>query len=184
MPKLPSNFELDRYGLHVRLVREDDAEFIVKLRTDEKLSRYLHHTDANVAKQVEWIREYKKREIEGVEYYFVFLDNNHPIGTYRIYNVHDRTYTGGSWVCEQGTSFEQAVATAVILREIAFNTLGFKYEDGYDGVHVNNKQVYKFNKMVGMHETGRNGDFISMAMSKEDFEQKKPRLLKLIGYGE
>ena len=26
MIKLPSNFELDRYGLHVRLVREEDAK--------------------------------------------------------------------------------------------------------------------------------------------------------------
>ena len=26
MTKLPENFELDRYGLHVRLVREEDAD--------------------------------------------------------------------------------------------------------------------------------------------------------------
>lgn len=26
MTPLPSNFELDRYGLHVRLVREDDPK--------------------------------------------------------------------------------------------------------------------------------------------------------------
>lgn len=26
MTKLPENFELDRYGLHVRLVREEDAK--------------------------------------------------------------------------------------------------------------------------------------------------------------
>lgn len=29
MTILPSNFELDRYGLHVRLVREEDAECIL-----------------------------------------------------------------------------------------------------------------------------------------------------------
>ena len=26
MPKLPENFELDRYGLHVRLVREEERK--------------------------------------------------------------------------------------------------------------------------------------------------------------
>ena len=26
MPKSPENFELDRYGLHVRLVREEEDE--------------------------------------------------------------------------------------------------------------------------------------------------------------
>ena len=30
MNKLPQNFELDRYGLHVRLVREEDAEFVLR----------------------------------------------------------------------------------------------------------------------------------------------------------
>jgi hypothetical protein len=45
MTPLPSNFELDRYGLHVRLVREEDAEFILSLRTDPKLSRFIHPTE-------------------------------------------------------------------------------------------------------------------------------------------
>ena len=51
MPHLPSNFTLDRYGLHVRLVREEDAEFIVKLRTNEHNSRYIHDTVADVEQQ-------------------------------------------------------------------------------------------------------------------------------------
>ena len=59
MIKIPANFELDRYGIHVRLVREEDAEFIVKLRTDPQHARFLGHTDNNVSKQVEWMREYK-----------------------------------------------------------------------------------------------------------------------------
>ena len=42
MKKLPSNFVLDKYGLHARLVCEDDAAFIVKIRTNENLSRYIH----------------------------------------------------------------------------------------------------------------------------------------------
>ena len=28
LKKLLSNFELDRYGLHVRLVREEDAKYL------------------------------------------------------------------------------------------------------------------------------------------------------------
>lgn len=30
MTKLPENFELDRYGLHVRLVRKEDVQLIIK----------------------------------------------------------------------------------------------------------------------------------------------------------
>lgn len=188
MNKLPQKFELDRYGLHVRLVCEEDAEFIIRLRTDDKLGRYIHSTDSDLQKQVQWICDYKKREKEGEEFYFIYFYENNPIGVYRMYNIHETTYTGGSWICIPGTPFEQVTATAIILREIAFEILNFEYEDGFDGVHVDNKHVYKFNKMVGMHETRRfmdvKGEYIAMAMTKEDFENKKPRLLKLIGYGE
>ena len=49
MIKLSSDFNLDKYGLHVRLVNEDDAEFIVSLRTDPKLSRFIHDTGNDVS---------------------------------------------------------------------------------------------------------------------------------------
>ena len=72
MTHLPSNFELDRYGLHVRLVREEDAEYIVQLRTNPTKNRYIHSTLNDVKAQKEWIRLYKQREAEGKEYYFIF----------------------------------------------------------------------------------------------------------------
>ena len=188
MIKLPENFELDRYGLHVRLVREEDAEFVVEMRTNPQNARFIHDTNPSIENQRAWIRQYMEREKEGEEYYFIFFDGNKPVGLYRLYSIHDLTYTGGSWICADNIPFEQAVATAVITREIAFEIIGFEYEDGFDGVHVDNKHVYKFNKMVGMHETGRfmdvKGEYIAMAMTKQEFEDKKGRLLKLIGYGE
>lgn len=30
MNKLPDNFSLDRYGLHVSFVREEDADFVLR----------------------------------------------------------------------------------------------------------------------------------------------------------
>ena len=78
MTKLPENFELDRYGLHVRLVREEDAEFIVKLRTNEHNSRYIHDTVADVEQQKVWLRAYKQRELEGKEYYLL------PVGGIKV----------------------------------------------------------------------------------------------------
>jgi len=185
---LPSNFELDRYGLHCRLVNEGDAEFIVKLRTDPVLSRYIHATDANVDKQKEWIREYKKREAAGEDYYFIFFADNKPMGLFRLYSIHDNKFTAGSWLCEPGSTTEQVTATAIIIREIGFEVLGYEIEDAYDGVHVDNKQVYRFNKMIGLEETGRiqdvKGEYITMRLTKERFETHKKKLLKLIGYGE
>lgn len=186
MTKLPSNFELDRYGLHVRLVREEDAEFIVKLRTDPVLSRFIHATDPSIEKQKEWIRGYKQREEVGEDFYFIFFADGMPMGLFRLYGMHDNVYTAGSWLCEPGSTTEQVVATAIIIREIAFDVLGYELEDGYDGVHVDNKQVYRFNKMIGLEETGRlqdvKGEYITMQLTKERFETHKRKLLRLIGY--
>ena len=48
MNKLPSNFELDRYGLHVRLMREVDAEFVVEMRTNPQNAQTIHNNNPSV----------------------------------------------------------------------------------------------------------------------------------------
>ena len=96
MKKLPADFSLNRYGLFCRLVDESDAEFIVRLRNDDKLSRYIHSSCPDVESQKEWIREYKKREQEGSEYYLIFLKEDKRVGLNRIYRIHEGIFTTGS----------------------------------------------------------------------------------------
>lgn len=186
MNKLPSYFELDRYGLHCRLVSEEDAEFIVRLRTNARIGQFLHSTSPDVEKQREWIRNYKLREESGSDYYFIFSSGEQLIGVMRLYNIHDTVFTAGSWVCSPDAKLEDIIATTIITREIAFDMLNLEYEDNTDGVHINNKQVLKFNKMSGLKETGRyikeEGEFASLELYKSDFERQKKKLLRLIGY--
>lgn len=183
---LPPDFTIEKYGLFARFVEEEDAEFIVKLRTDSVLSRYLHATDSSVEKQVDWIRSYKSRERSGQDYYFIFLKNNEPVGLNRMYNLHDTTFTTGSWVFSRDASYEDSIAASIMIRELAFEQMGMELEDGFDGVHVDNKKVYRFNKMIGLKESGRYksdlGEFISMQMTKADFEKNKAKLLQYIGF--
>ena len=54
-----------KYGLHVRLVEIQDARFILDLRTDPRLSRYMTGTSLSVRDQEEWIARYKERESRG-----------------------------------------------------------------------------------------------------------------------
>lgn len=183
---LPPNFTIKKYGLFSRFVEEEDAKFIVDLRTDEVLSRYLHPTDSSIEKQKEWIRSYKVRECKGEDYYFIFFKNEKPVGLNRMYNIHETTFTTGSWVFSRDASYECCIAASIIVRELAFEIMGMELEDGYDGVHVDNKKVYKFNKMIGLKESGRymaeSGEFIRMQMRRDDFERNKVKLLKYIGY--
>ncbi|WP_303208390.1 GNAT family N-acetyltransferase [Bacteroides oleiciplenus] len=186
MKKLPANFEITRYGLHVRFVDENDAEFILKLRTNEKLSRFIHSTDNNIDKQKEWIRNYKIREANAEDYYFIFYKDGIPVGLNRIYGIHDHIFTTGSWIFDENVPFECAVVASIITRELAFEYMGLELEDGYDGVHVDNKKVIRFNKLIGLKETARirdvKGEYIAMELTKADFEINKAKLLNLIGY--
>lgn len=184
--KLDSNFTLNLYGLHVRFVTEDDAEFIVRLRTHPKLGRYIHPTLPDIKKQKIWIREYKLREKEGREYYFIFLLDNQPVGLNRIYDIEEKSFTSGSWIFDQDVPLESSVASALITRIIAFELLGKEMEYSHDGCHIDNKKVVKFNLMLGMRITGTKneamGTYYTFIMTKSDFYTNKPKIEKLIGY--
>ena len=54
---------LSTKNIKLELITEDDAEMILKLRTDPKLNKFIFETDPDIEKQKEWIREYKKREL-------------------------------------------------------------------------------------------------------------------------
>jgi len=184
--KLPSNFSIEKYGLKVRLVNENDAKFIVDLRTHPKLSRFIHYTVPDINKQIEWIKAYKSREEEGNEYYFIFSIGNKPVGLNRIYNIEEERFTSGSWVFDPDTPFEGSVASALITRIIAFELLGKEMENSYDGCHIENKKVLKFNLMLGMKITGTReetmGTYYTFSLVKLDFDIKKAIIEKLIGY--
>ena len=112
MKRLPSDFEISKYGVHCRLVNENDASFIVKLRSDEKRSRYIHSTDNDVESQKQWIRDYKIREANGVEYYFIYEADGVPFGVNRIYDMHDDHCTEGSGVCLPLEDSSKTIASA------------------------------------------------------------------------
>ena len=181
---LPSDYHGQRYGLTYRFVEERDAEFIFQLRTDPKLSKYIHDVHGGVEQQVEWIRKYKRREAMGDEYYLIFFKDGNPVGLNRLYSFHDTTYTGGSWVMVPNSAMEVVLAVPLIIREIAFEELGMTFEDNYDATHVENKKVIKFNQMFGCkiykHFMDVKGEYVAMSLTKEDFEVNKPRLIKML----
>lgn len=180
--KLPPNFTCNRYGISFRLVTEEDAPFILQLRTDEKLKRFIHDTDNDVNKQIEWIRAYKERESAGKEYYFVVGCDGNDIGVIRIYNIHEKTFTVGSIIMKPDSPLYGVLATTIIAKEIAFETLGMELEDCCDGVHVDNKQVIKLSLSWGKTEYRRfmdvKGEYIAFRLTKDDYMKVKPKKLR------
>ena len=180
MNTLPSNFELDRYGLHVRLVREEDAEFIVKLRTNVRNARFIHATNPNIAVQQEWIKNYKKRETKGEDYYFIFYFENKPVGVIRIYDVDNREKkaTAGSWVCESDLPLQIPICILIICREIMFDLLGME-KDCFD-VRKGNKQVQRIHKMMGAEIVAEDNLNYYLELPRAIFREKKNDIVELL----
>ena len=176
---IDKDFSFSRYGMSVRMVEEKDAEFIVRLRTDKKLSRYLHETNPDVEKQRDWIREYKKRENDGLEYYFLYYSEKEKLGVSRIYNIlNDREATGGSWICPPTNTMEQSIGTLLFGRDVFFEVLNFNLE--HFQVSKGNNQVLNFHKRMGAEIVSENDIEYEMIMLKENYLRKREKLIKLL----
>lgn len=74
--------------INLRLVSIEDAEFILCLRNNPHLNHYISCTNITVEGQKNWLREYKSRENQGQEMYFIIENKMHqPVGTVRIYKI-------------------------------------------------------------------------------------------------
>lgn len=176
--KLSSDFEMSKYGLHVRLVNESDAEFILSLRTNQELSRYLHPTENDVEKQREWIRAYKQRERAGEEYYFIYDVDGEPLGVNRIYSVRGKVCTGGSWICRPQSDYVESIATLLFIRDLMFETLGFEKE--LFDVRKENRNVLRTHKMMGATITGESDIDFFFELEKEKYLNNRGRIISLL----
>lgn len=177
--KLPEDFALHRYGIDVRLANESDSEFILSLRTNEKLSRFLHKTSNDLEKQRQWMKNYKEREERGEDYYFLYSKEGMPFGVNRIYDIKESTATGGSWICISGLMPDISVSTCIIGREILFDILQLE-EERFD-VRKGNKQVLKMHKMFGATIVGESDIDYFFSLKKKDFKINSAKLINLLG---
>lgn len=110
-------------NIDLRPVEVKDAEFILSLRLDEKLSKYLHKVDNNVEKQREWL----KSCIEDKDQYYYIVQNkfSRPVGTIRIYDIKGDIFCWGSWIIIPKARSFATLESIVLLYEFAFEKLNF-----------------------------------------------------------
>ena len=167
---LKGNETIERYGLTVRLVDEDDAEFIYTLRTNSKLSRYISHTDERLENQVEWIKKYKIREAACQEYYFMFLYEGVRLGVVRVYDIEKDHFTQGSWVFSPEAPLGSSVLGNVIGSEMGFDIPGMEYF--LSDVRKGNSP-HKYVRVYHPEIVAEDDENVYYKLSKERFEQYK-----------
>jgi len=119
---------IEKYGIILRVVEVADAEFILKLRTDEKLGQHISYTNPDLEFQKKWLENYKQRENSCKEYYYIAEDKNgNRYGTIRIYDFDEKSFEIGSWLFLANSPIGMAVKAHFIGFETGFKILNAEY---------------------------------------------------------
>lgn len=183
MTRLLPDFSYQQYGIEVRLVNEDDAEFILALRTNPELNQYIHATDNDVDAQRSWIREYKIREAKGEDYYFIYSMKGEPFGLDRAYNINqsDGSYMWGSWICKPGVTASQIMLQYIASVDIYNNCIGLELNH-YNVFKRNLKVCYYHRNTLRSKQVAETEDeivFSNTRQMREDASNRFKRILNL-----
>lgn len=159
-------------GAHVvlRLVVEDDAEFIWGLRNDPAYNSHLSVTTGTPDDQRAWISNYKSREAAGTEYYFVIerKDDRTRCGTVRVYNIDNGKFTWGSWILNERKPNKAAVDSAMLVYRFGFDALGL--DRSIFDVRKENSHTLRFHDRFGAIRTGEDDENVYFIVSRKEFE--------------
>jgi RimJ/RimL family protein N-acetyltransferase len=148
--------ELRYKTIYFRLANISDAKFIHSLRIDQKYNQHLSFVDDDISKQEHWLEEYKKREVQNQEYYFIIQRNsdNIPIGTVRIYDFlkNENSFCWGSWILNENKTRYSALECALLIYDFAFFELG--YTRCHMDIRKENMKVIEFHRKFGVNIIG------------------------------
>jgi RimJ/RimL family protein N-acetyltransferase len=168
------------YGIYLKLAEIEDAEFILSLRNDPELNRFISSTSSNLNDQKTWIEKYKGREEKKTEYYFIACDKSgHKWGTTRLYDFKGDRFEFGSWLFRRDAPFGLSIKADILTREIAFNELLFEFCTLT--VRKANFNVINYHK--GYNPRIINDDDLNYyyEVSKNNFIQHSRQILNLFG---
>lgn len=138
--------------IRLRFVEENDANFILKLRLDEKYNQFLSSVNPDLQSQVNWIKQYKNDEKAKKQFYFIIerLDGT-PCGTVRVYDLKEDSFCWGSWILNEDKTRYAALESAFLVYKFGFE--GLSYKKSHFDVMRGNKGVISFHTKMGAVQT-------------------------------
>jgi RimJ/RimL family protein N-acetyltransferase len=136
-------------AFRIRPVLHADAAFIVALRNDPSLSRFIHGGAVNVEQQQQWLARYDERP---GDYYFVIerRAGAAPEGLIALYDLDDaaRRAEWGRWILQPRSL--AAVESAWLVYRCAFERLGL--DEVYCRTVADNTAVVSFHDSCGLSD--------------------------------
>jgi RimJ/RimL family protein N-acetyltransferase len=166
-------------SIRLRPAREADARFILDLRLDERLSRFLSQVDDDLEKQREWLRKYEQRESQGQEYYFIIESHaGHPYGTVRVYDLRPDSFSWGSWILAHDRPQSAAIESTLAIYDFGFYELQFP-KSHFD-VRKDNEKVIRYHQRFGAHRTGEDELNVFFEFTREDYDRVRPDYARFV----
>jgi len=110
-------------GFALRPVTETDSDFIIGLRTDPELGKFINASSPRREDQIAWMQKYYARA--GDYYFLVTRHDGTPEGTIALYDVtgegSDKRGEWGRWILKRGSM--AAVESALLIYQAAFERL-------------------------------------------------------------
>lgn len=132
-------------NIALREVMPDDADFLIRLRTDPDLCRHLSPTPDDVEQQRKYILNY---QASLTDYYFIITDwQQRSLGTIRIYDIRETSFCWGSWILSKEAPSSAAIESALLIYDFAFFSL--HYNKSHFDVRKRNTKVVDFHKRFG-----------------------------------
>ncbi len=129
--------------IYLRSVLEKDAEFILRLRLDERLNKYLSKVNNNLEKERAWITEHKA--LDNDFYFLIVRKDDEPLGTISLYNIKGSEGEFGRWV-SVGNAAEN-LESVLLLHDFGFYTLDLDLI--YSKTVKENVRVLNFHRRFG-----------------------------------
>jgi RimJ/RimL family protein N-acetyltransferase len=151
--------------IFLREVIIEDAELILKLRSDPQKNKHISATDGSLDKQRDYITRYKKSE---TDYYFIISDwERRALGTIRIYDICGDSFCWGSWVLSSEAPLNTAIESALLVYDFAFFSL--HYPKSHFDVRKENARVIDFHKRFGASVVSEDEQNLYFEYSRESY---------------
>ena len=166
-------------NLILRLIESEDADYVQNLRTDPTYNRHLSEVRGTVEDQRRWIEEYKARETEGREFYYVIeRKGGTRCGLVRLYDIGDENFTWGSWILDANKSRKAALESAMLSFGVGFDCLNLS--EGFVDVRIDNTKALAFYFRLGMKELRRDQQDVYFVYSHDVFEKDQNEFLRVV----
>lgn len=170
---------LEGCNLILRLIRQEDAEYVHGLRTEPAYNRHLSAVTGTVEDQRRWIEAYKAREEAGSEYYYVIeRRDGMRCGLVRLYDIGPDHFTWGSWILDHNKTPKAALESAVLIYDLGFEVLGLS-RAALD-VRRDNQRTLAFHRRFGAEETHASAQDIFFIYRRETFLRDRAAHLAIL----